>query len=73
MTRHQTSRRTKALAVLQLALVGPMLWASIVVKSTPWTMATSGALAVVALTFAWSALRDLKQLNAPGQTGQTRS
>ena len=73
MTRYRTSRRSKALAVLQLCIIGPMLWAILGAKSTPWALVSCGALAVVALALAWSLLRDLKQLNAPGQTGQTRS
>ncbi len=50
-----------------------MLWAVLGAKSTPRALVCCGALAVVALTLAWSLLRDLKQLNAPGQASQART
>ena len=71
MTRGHPSPRSKALAVLLLCLIGPMLWAVLVAMAVPWALVSCGALAVVALLLAWSALTDLRH-GATGQTGRPR-
>lgn len=70
MTRYRTSRRTKVLAVLQLSLLGPMLWAVFVAKSIPGALVSCGVLAAVAFSLAWSAMHDMRQSTSTVQGGQ---